>query len=148
MADGKLVGIDLNIDHDFISDVVRQVALATIAEAMDEKNHIVEAIVRQVLRQQVNENGEPPRYSSDARYTLLEYYVRKMLTDVVKSEVVALVEEKRGEITTLVRGELEKQSTVDSFVNAFMGSLTDSLSSSYWRPEITMSFERRTDIGF
>lgn len=140
MASNNLVGVDLNIDHDFLSDVVRQVALNSIAEAMNKENHIVEAIVKQVMRQQVNKNGEPARYSSDEHYTLLEYYVRKMLTDEVRQQVVAIVEEKRPEIAEAVGAELRKEATCESFTNAFIRSLTNALSNS-WRPSIEITFE-------
>lgn len=148
MASSNLVGVDLNIDHDFLSDVVRQVAIASIAEAMDKENHIVEAIVRQVMRQKVNAEGKPARYSSEEQYTLLEYYVRKMLTDEVRSQVVAIVDEKRPEIAEMVGAELRKEATCQSFTNAFIGSLSEALENQ-WRPCIEISFvEEKKEIEF
>lgn len=141
MASSNLVGVDLNIDHDFLSDVVRQVALNSIAEAMNKENHIVEAIVRQVMRQKVNARGEVPSYRSDEKYTLLEYYVRKMLTDEVKSQVVAIIEEKRAEIGELIGEELRKEATAQSFTNAFIGSLTTALDNQ-WHPCFEITFKK------
>ena len=142
MASSNLVGVDLNIDHDFLSDVVRQVAIASIAEAMDKENHIVEAIVRQVMRQKVNEEGKPARYSSDEKYTLLEYYVRKMLTDEVRGQVMEIVEERRPEIAEMIGAELRKEATYQSFANAFIRSLTNALDNQ-WRPCIEVTFNEQ-----
>lgn len=148
MANNNLVGVDLNIDHDFLSDVVRQVAIASIAEAMDKENHIVEAIVRQVMRQKVNEDGKPARYSSDEKYTLLEYYVRKMLTDEVRGQVVAIVEERRPEIAEMIGAELRKEATFQSFTNAFIRSLTAALDNQ-WKPCIEVTFnEEKEEVEF
>lgn len=148
MASSKLVGVDLNIDHDFLSDVVRQVAIASIAEAMDKENHIVEAIVRQVMRQKVNEDGKPARYSSEEKYTVLEYYVRKMLIDEVRSQIVAIVDEKRTEIAELIGAELRKEATCQSFTNAFIGSLAEALENK-WHPCIEVTFEKeKEEVGF
>lgn len=148
MASSNLVGVDLNIDHDFLSDVVRQVAIASIAEAMDKENHIVEAIVRQVMRQKVNEEGKPARYSSDEKYTLLEYYVRKMLTDEVRGQVMEIVEERRPEIAEMIGAELRKEATYQSFANAFIRSLTNALDNR-WRPCIEVTFnEQKEEVEF
>lgn len=148
MASSNLVGVDLNIDHDFLSDVVRQVAIASIAEAMDKENHIVEAIVRQVTRQKVNEEGKPARYSSDEKYTLLEYYVRKMLTDEVRGQVMEIVEERRPEIAEMIGAELRKEATYQSFANAFIRSLTNALDNQ-WRPCIEVTFnEQKEEVEF
>lgn len=144
MASSNLVGVDLNIDHDFLSDVVRQVAIASIAEAMDKENHIVEAIVRQVMRQKVNEEGKPARYSSDEKYTLLEYYVRKMLTDEVRGQVMEIVEERRPEIAEMIGAELRKEATYQSFANAFIRSLTNALDNQ-WRPCIEVTFNEQKE---
>lgn len=148
MESSNLVGVDLNIDHDFLSDVVRQVAIASIAEAMDKENHIVEAIVRQVMRQKVNAEGKPALYSSDEKYTLLEYYVRKMLTDEVRGQVMEIVEERRPEIAEMIGAELRKEATYQSFANAFIRSLTNALDNQ-WRPCIEVTFnEQKEEVEF
>ena len=145
MASSNLVGVDLNIDHDFLSDVVRQVALNSIAEAMNKENHIVEAIVRQVMRQKVDpKTGEPSRYSSSDDVTLLEYYVRKMLTDEVRGQVTAIVEERRPEIAEMIGAELRKEATFQSFTNAFIRSLTAALDNK-WKPCIEVTFNEGKD---
>jgi putative protein kinase ArgK-like GTPase of G3E family len=143
MANNNIAGLELNIDHDFISDVVRQVALASIAEAMDKDNHIVEAIVRQVLRQTVNEDGKVPSYGS-GKYTLLEYYVRKMLTDEVRKQVLAIVDEKRPEIAELIGAELRKEATAQRFTNAFIGSIAEALDNR-WSPQFEVTFKKDED---
>lgn len=147
MANNNIAGLELNIDHDFISDVVRQVALTSIAEAMDKDNHIVEAIVRQVLRQRVNEDGNVPSYGK-GKYTLLEYYVRKMLTDEVRSQVLAIVDEKRPEIAELIGAELRKEATAQRFTSAFIGSVSEALDNK-WRPRFEVTFKTEDkDIEF
>lgn len=145
MANNSIVGVDLNIDHDFLSDVVRQVALNSIAEAMNKENHIVEAIVKQVMRQKVDpKTGELSRYNSRDDVTLLEYYVRKMLTDEVRSQVIELVESRRSEVGELLHAELVKEATTQSFLNAFIRSLTSALDNQ-WNPSIEITFKENKD---
>ena len=122
MANNNLVGVDLNIDHDFLSDVVRQVAIAEIAEALDsDKHNVVQAVVKSVMSQKVDpSDGKPSRWGDGV--TLLEYYVRKMLTDEVKEQVNALVQEKRPMLAEMIRAELAKQSW-QSLLSAYSGRL-------------------------
>ena len=148
MASSNLVGVDLNIDHDFLSDVVRQVALNSIAEAMNKENHIVEAIVKQVMRQRVDpKTGEPARYRSDENVTLLEYYVRRMLTEEVRGQVIELVEARRPEVAESIRSELATEATVESFTNAFIRSLTNALDNQ-WKPSIEITFKEQEEVNF
>lgn len=144
MADSNIVGVGLNIDHDFLSEVVRNTALASIAEALDGDDHrVVGAIVQQVMNSRVDERGKPVSRSSyqwDNCDTILEYYVRKMLTEEVKAQVVQLIEDRREDIREMVRAELAKEATVDSFLDAFTHSLTGAFGN-YWRPSMTITFK-------
>ena len=140
----NIIGLDLNIDHDYLSGVVRDVALAEIAAALDgDKNNVVQAVVNSVMSQKVDpKDGKPSRWNDGV--SLLEYYVRKMLADEVREQVNALVQEKRPELAEMIRGELSKQSTTDSFLDAFTKALTNAFGN-YWRPNLTITFEREDD---
>ena len=144
MANNSIVGLDLNIDHDFLSGVVRDVALAEIAAALDnDKNNVVQAVVNSVMSQKVDpKDGKPSRWGDGV--TLLEYYVRKMLVDEVREQVNALVQEKRPMLAEMIRAELAKQSTTDSFLDAFTQALTNAFGN-YWRPNLTITFEKEDD---
>lgn len=144
MANNDIVGVGLNIDNEYLSNVVRNVALAEIAAAMDDKHQVVESIVRVVMNTKVNERGELARYNSDGRYTILEYYVRQMLTEEVKAQMKALVDEHREEVAALIREELTKQATVEQFTNAFLDSVVDALGYT-WRTTINIGFEKREE---
>lgn len=142
MANGNLIGVDLNIDHEYLTGVVRQVALAGIAEALGGKNEIVEAIVGQVMKQKVDPtDGKPDKYGYSGSVTLLEYYVRQMVTDEVKEQVKAIIDERRPEIRAGVREALRKKATVDAFTDAFCESVGDNLKNRYYTPHIEITFE-------
>ncbi len=144
MANNSIVGLDLNIDHDFLSGVVRDVALAEIAAALDsDKHNVVQAVVKNVMSQKVDkDSGKPDRWGNGI--TLLEYYVRKMLTDEVREQVNALVQEKRPMLAEMIRAELAKQRTTDSFLDAFTQALTDAFGNR-WNPNLTITFEKEKE---
>ena len=79
---GNIVGLDLNIDQDYLADAVKQTVIMGISESLNGKNEIVSQIVKMVLTTKVDKTGKISSYSSDNKYTLLEYYVQKMIKEV------------------------------------------------------------------
>ena len=137
----NIVGLDLNIDQDYLADAVKQTVMMGIAESLNGKNEIVSQIVNMVLNQKVSDKGTISNYNSDNKYSLLEYYVKTMLTDVVKEEMKAMVEERREEISKLIRTELQKKANYNKFVDAFIDRVSQAIDST-WCPRIEIQFEK------
>lgn len=137
---GNIVGIDLNIDDNYLNEAVKSIAMTGIAETLD-KDKIVSGLVNAVLETKVDESGEISSYSRDNRYTLLEVYVNKMIREIVKEEMKKLVEEKRPKMQEIIRKELNKKATLDKFVDAFMSSNLDNLDNN-WRTKISVEYQK------
>lgn len=137
----NIVGLDLNIDQDYLANAVQQSVMMGIAESLNGKNEIVSQIVKMTLSQKVDKNGKISSYSSDNRYTLLEFYVMKMLQDVTAEEMQKMVDEHREEITKAIRAELAKKVNYNKFVDAFIENVSSAVSSS-WCPRIEVKFEQ------
>ena len=71
--ESSLFGLDLKIDQEAITGVIKQMVNAGIVQALDEKNNIASSIVNQVLSMKVDDEGKVSSYSSYNKYTLLEY---------------------------------------------------------------------------
>ena len=139
----NIMGIDLNVDHNFLEAAVRDTVLTAIASAMD-KEEVVQAIVHEALSMKVDENGNVNSYSRYNNYTILEYYVKTAIRDEAVKMAKEIIAEKTPMIRDNVRREFERQETVDSFVDAFMKSVTSTLKSS-WRCKVDVSFNRNSD---
>ncbi len=137
---GNIVGIDLNIDDNYLNEAVKSIVMTGIAETLD-KDKIVSGLVNAVLETKVDESGEISSYSRDNRYTLLEVYVNKMIREIVKEEMKKLVEEKRPKMQEIIRKELNKKATLDKFVDAFMSSNLDNLDNN-WRTKISVEYQK------
>ena len=105
----NIVGVNLNVDKDYLQEAVKQTVLMGISESLNGKNEIVSQIVKSVLDTKVDKSGKISSYSSDNKYTLLEVYVNNMLTEVVKEEIKSMIEAKRGECAEIIRKELNKK---------------------------------------
>ncbi len=137
---GNIVGIDLNIDDNYLNEAVKSIVMTGIAESLD-KDKIVNGLVKTVLETKVDEKGKISSYSSDNRYTLLEVYVNNIIREIVKEEMKKLVEEKRPKMQEIIRRELNKRATLDKFVDAFISNNLDNLDSN-WKTKISVEYEK------
>ena len=99
----NIMGIDLNVDHNFLEAAVRDTVLTAIASAMD-KEEVVQAIVHEALSMKVDKNGKVNSYSSYNEYTILEYYVKTAIRD----EAVKMAKEIIAEKTPLIRENVRR----------------------------------------
>ena len=54
----NIVGLDLNIDQDYLAEAVRQTVMMGISESLNGKNEIVSQIVKMVLSTKVDKTGK------------------------------------------------------------------------------------------
>lgn len=140
----NIVGLDLNIDQDYLADAVRQTVIMGISESLNGKNEIVSQIVKMTLNTRVSDKGTISSYERDNKYTLLEYYVRKMIKEVAAEELQKIVDERKPEITKAIREELSKKVNYTKFVDAFIGNISSAINNS-WVPKIEINFDNRKD---
>lgn len=138
---GNIVGLDLNIDQDYLAEAVKQTVMMGIAESLNGKNEIVSQIVKSVLSTKVSDKGTISNYSSDNKYTLLEFHVRKMIREVTAEEMQKIVDEHREDIAKAIRTELAKKVNYNKFVDAFLDNVSSAINNS-WCPRIEIEFEQ------
>lgn len=142
--ESSLFGLDLKIDQEAITGVIKQMVNAGIVQALDEKNNIASSIVNQVLSMKVDDKGKVSSYSSYNKYTLLEYYVKQMIKDEAVNVIKEVMEEKREDIRGMIKREMSKKATIDSFYKAFLSGVVDSIDSTY-RTTINVSVNKKEE---
>ncbi|RGR75488.1 hypothetical protein DWY25_04430 [Holdemania filiformis] len=142
--ESSLFGLDLKIDQEAITGVIKQMVNAGIVQALDEKNNIASSIVNQVLSMKVDDEGKVSSYSSYNKYTLLEYYVKQMIKDEAVNVIKEVMEEKREDIRGMIKREMSKKATIDSFYKAFLSGVVDSIDSTY-RTTINVSVNKKEE---
>ena len=144
MKMANIVGLDLNINQDYLAEAVRQTVIMGISESLNGKNEIVSQIVKMTLNTRVSDKGTISSYESDNKYTLLEYYVRKMITAVAAEELQKIVDERKPEITKAIREELSKKVNYTKFVDSFIDNVSSAVGNT-WVPKIEINFDQRKD---
>ena len=146
MATKEALGMSLEISQEYIDNLTRDLLEQSLIETLDAKNTIVESIVSSVLSVRVNEDGRVSSYDRDNRYTFLEYLVRKMIKDEVKSVTDEVLEEKRSDIREAIRREVNKKANMNKLVDAFFESLTNNLHNEYRTTiDIGFNFEKEKE---
>lgn len=140
----NILGVDLKIDQNYIAECVKEVVNASMIEALGAKNDIVETIVKELLNTKVDENTGNPSTSSWGTERLLDFELRKQMTEVVKETVKQSIEEKKPILTEMIKKELNKKANMEKFVDSFINNTTKTLENS-WSTKINIDFERRSE---
>lgn len=138
----NIVGLDLNIDQDYLAEAVKQTVMMGISESLNRKNEIVSQIVKMVLSTKVDKTGKISNYDRDNKYTLLEFYARNAIEGITRDELQALVNERKPEITQAIRAELAKKVNYTKFVDSFFAGVESALDN-MWVPKINVEFAKR-----
>ena len=144
MATKEALGMSLEISQEYIDKLTKDLLTESLIETLDAKNTIVESIVSSVLSVKVNDEGRVSSYNSENKYTYLEWLVRKMIKEEIKSVTTEVLEEKRGDIRSAIRKEVNKKATMNKFVDAFFSTVTENLENKY-RTEIDINFDFKKD---
>lgn len=142
----NLMGLNLNVNSELIADAVRETIIASIAEGLGNKEAIIHEFVNSVMTDRVLvENGERPRgYSSEKTCSRLEYVIRKAIMEIVREEMINMVEEQKPVLRELIRKEFAKKNVQNELVQMFMDSMKDAIETPY-RTKINIGFEREND---
>lgn len=142
----NLMGLNLSVNSELIADAVRETIIASIAEGLGNKEAIIHEFVNSVMTDRVLvENGERPRgYSSEKTCSRLEYVIRKAIMEIVREEMINMVEEQKPVLRELIRKEFAKKNVQNELVQMFMDSMKGTIENQYMT-KINIGFEREND---
>jgi len=140
----NLMGLDLKVDENAIGQVVKTVIESSIVEALGAKDQLVEQAVKTMLSTKVDEKGQKPRYSSDEKYNLIEYYVQKSTQDLLKQLVGEILEENREAFKLEFKKQLSSERSISAFTKSMIDGTIEGLDN-YWTPTMRISFSKNED---
>ena len=140
----NILGVDLKIDQNYIAKCVKEVVNASMIEALGAKNDIVGTIVKELLNTKVDKDTGKPSTGSWGTERLLDFELRKQMTEVVKETVKQSIEEKKPILTEMIKKELNKKANTEKFVDSFINNTTKTLENS-WSTKINIDFEKKVE---
>lgn len=130
----NIFGIDLNVDKDYLSDIVKKSVMSSVAQALTDgdKGCIAQGIVNAALSVQVKRDTGSVADDYDIRNnrtcSLLEYYVRNAITEAFKEELKELVQQKKEDFRKLLIKAINTKKHQENLVDSFLASMIDNCS--------------------
>lgn len=145
MADNKneqLLGLNLNVSQEFIAKTLKDAVSIALANTLDEKDKCLQNIIESALSVKVDDKGKISAYSSDNRYSFVEYYVRNAIMEETKEVLKEVVAERKNELHKMLKKQLSSARFANAFMETFVGGMLGAFESTY-RSNINISFEKR-----
>lgn len=140
MANEKnLLGLELNVDQDFIAKAAQNAVIVGISQAIENKDGIIEAVVKTALNAKVDSKGNLTT-SDYHSMPILQYLVTQTLVDQTKQILQEQIMAKKGEISEIIKKEISKKGFVNKFIECFFSSVEKCISD-YYRTTIDIHFK-------
>ena len=138
MTEKMSFGID--VDKALIEKNVTALVAHAIADALGDKEALVQTAVSKVLSSYVNEKGAPCGKDDWRSKPFLQYLAEQCVVNTVREEIIKAVEENKEEFRTALKKELSKpkmrESVATSFVNAILTKAANT-----WSIPVTVEFQ-------
>ena len=101
--DKKILGVDLNIDQEYIANCVKDVVKASMSEALGTTERITSEVVNEILKAKVDKDNGKIRDSDWNTEPIIDHYLKEEILEVVKKELKLAISNKRDVIRKLIR---------------------------------------------
>lgn len=142
MTEKMSFGID--IDKELIEKNVTAMVAHAIADALGDKETLVNNAVAKILQSYVRKDGTPCASSDWNKIPYIQYLANQCVEDTIREELRKAVEENKDAFRKVISKELSKPKTQNQIGTAFIDALLASATSS-WKTPITISFEPPKD---
>lgn len=127
----NIFGIDLNVDKDYLSDIVKKSVMSSVAQALTDGDNgcIAQGIVNAALSVQVRKDSgsvaDDYAIRNHQTCSLMEYYVRNAITEAFKEELKELVQQKKEDFRKLLIKAINNKKHQENIVESFLASMID-----------------------
>ena len=141
MTEKKTLDLGVTIDQDLITENVTRLVAASIAQALGDKERLVNNAVSNILSQYVDRSdGKPVRRGDYRAVPWLNYIAEKVVCDSVRNQMEQLINDNAEEFKAALKKELSKPKTRELFAERFVTAMLNSAERT-WNMPITVQFE-------
>lgn len=136
--------VNLGISDELVKPIVDKHIKAAVTAAMGGSDKLVEKTVDMIMNTKVNSEGKVSQYSSENRFTLLEWILTSRIKDAVQTVVVEEINKVstqiRDSIIKKLRSEKGSSMMADALLSCFLNTLE-----SKWYSTIQVNMEKYKD---
>ncbi len=140
---GKIIGVDLSLDQDYIKGAVEDIVKAGIVSALGDPAALVKQAIDKTINTKVDRDGQPTTRDYGA-IPYLDYLAKKVVVDTIRKMMTDAVMENADSF----RAEMHRQISAKAFQRNMTASFANSVldaANSTWRMPVTVSFEQIKD---
>ena len=122
-------GVNIEVGKGLVEPIIRAKINAAIVEAIGDPQAFLRQAVHVALKQKVQSDGTPCKYSSDRGFDLVEVLAKKAIREAVTDAMKEWVEEQRAALTEVVKKEIAKRPS--ALAKALVQGMAQTFSNTY-----------------
>lgn len=137
----NIVGLDLNINQEYIAASVQDIVKAAIIQALGNEGEIVRKAIDSTIDCYVTDDGKKCGKNDWRAKPFLDWLAQKTVEDTVRECVKEIVEENKDTFKAEIKKQLSSRKWKENVAEAFLGAILDAGKSMYRMP-ITLTFQQ------
>jgi hypothetical protein len=138
---GNIVGLDLNVDQEYIAASVEKIVKAAIVQALGDQDKIIKKAIDNTIGSYVDRDGKPCQKTSWNAIPFLDYLAEKTVRDTVRECVMELVENNKQEFKDAIMKQLNTRRFKENLAEQFLKVVVEAAGND-WKMPVTVSFQQ------
>lgn len=141
---GNIMGVELNLDQEYIKGAVEDIVKAGIVSALGDPSVIVKSALDKSINRLVDRNTGKETNSPWDGIPYLQYLANKTVENTVRKCMEEYIEQHQEEFRQEILRQFSSKQFKKDLAASFIQTITDASKSTYRMP-IRVSFERPKD---
>lgn len=125
----NIVGLDLNIDQEYIAESVQKIVKAAIVSALGDRDTIVRKAIDSTIDSYVNDRGEKVDKSNWRAIPYLDWVADQTVKNIVRECMKEYIEENKEEFKKIIKEQISdkkfKEDVAGSFIKTMLSAADD-----------------------
>lgn len=123
--------VDIKVSEGLVRSIIEAKVQAAISEALMDHAGVVEQVVSAALQQKVDDNGQVSKYSSENRFTYLEWLCRSVIRTAATEATVRWAATRQKELEEEFFKQLQTKKTATMLAKSCLAGVIDAAGSQY-----------------
>lgn len=136
----NIVGLDLNIDQEYIAESVQKIVKAAIVSALGDRDTIVRKAIDSTIDSYVNDRGEKVDKNNWRAIPYLDWVADQTVKNIVRECMKEYIEENKEEFKKIIKEQISDKKFKENAAVSFIRTMLSAADNIREMP-ITVSFK-------